>query len=40
MKRVCESKGATVCGSGIVNWMKKSREQQIVQVVDQLSSVF
>ena len=40
MKRACESKGATVCGSGIVNWMKKSREQQIVQVVDQLSSLF
>ena len=40
MKKACESKGATVCGSGIVNWMKKSREQQIVQVVDQLSGLF
>jgi flavodoxin len=40
MKRLCESKGATVCGSGIVNWMKKSREQQIVEVVDRLSSLF
>jgi flavodoxin len=40
MKRACESKGATVCGSGIVNWMKKRREQQIVEVVDRLSSLF
>jgi len=40
MKRLCESKGATVCGSGIVNWMKKRREQQIVEVVDRLSSLF
>jgi flavodoxin len=40
MKRACESKGATVYGSGIVNWMKKRREQQIVEVVDELSSLF
>jgi hypothetical protein len=40
MKRLCESKGATVCGSGIVNWMKKRREQQIVEVVDRLSGLF
>ena len=40
MKKACESKGATVCGSGIVNWMKKRREQQIVEVVDELSGLF
>jgi flavodoxin len=40
MTQACESKGATVCGSGIVNWMKKSREQQIVEVVDLLGSLF
>jgi len=40
MKRACESKGATVCGSGIVNWMKKRRDQQIVEVVDRLSGLF
>jgi len=40
MKRLCESKGATVRGSGIVNWMKKRREQQIVEVVDRLSRLF
>jgi NAD(P)H dehydrogenase (quinone) len=40
MTRLCESKGATVCGSGVVNWMKRSREQQIVEVVDRLSGLF
>jgi flavodoxin len=40
MKRLCEAKGAAVCGSGIVNWMKKRREQQIVEVVDRLSGLF
>jgi hypothetical protein len=40
MTGLCESKGATVCGSGIVNWMKKRREQQIVEVVDKLSGLF
>jgi hypothetical protein len=37
MTRLCGSKGATVCGSGIVNWSRKSRDQQISQVVDRLS---
>ena len=40
MKRICESKGATVWGSGIVNWSRKSRDQQIVEVVDRLSNLF
>ena len=40
MKRACVSKGATVCGSGIVNWMKSRRDQQIVEVVDRLSGLF
>jgi len=40
MKRICESKGATVCGSGIVNWMKSRRDQQITEVVDRLSGLF
>ena len=40
MKRLCQAKDAVVCGSGIVNWMKKRREQQIVAVVDQLSGLF
>lgn len=40
MKRLCAGKGTTVCGSGIVNWMRKSRGQQIVEVVDKLSCLF
>lgn len=40
MSRLCEAKGATVCGAGIVNWMNKRREQQIADVVDQLSGLF
>jgi len=30
-------KGATLCGTGIVNWSRRDREQQIEQVVDALS---
>jgi flavodoxin len=40
MTKLCKAKDATVCGSGIVNWMKKRREQQIVEVVDTLSCLF
>ena len=40
MTGICKSKGASVCGSGIVNWSKKRREQQIVEVVDHLSGLF
>jgi len=30
-------RGATLCGTGIINWSKRQREQQIEQVVDALS---
>jgi flavodoxin len=40
MTRWCQSKDAAVCGSGIVNWSKKRREKQIVEVVDRLSGLF
>lgn len=40
MEKACRSKGATICGSGVVNWMKPSREQQIAEVTDRLSEVF
>lgn len=40
MKKICESKGATVFGSGIINWSKSNREQKIVEVVDRLSGLF
>lgn len=39
MRRLCESKGATVCGSGIVNWMRSRRDQRIAGVVDRLSKL-
>jgi flavorubredoxin len=40
MKRICESKGAAVCGSGIVNWSRSRRDQQIAEVTDRLSRLF
>ena len=40
MRKLCEAKGATVRGTGIVNWMKKRREEQIVEVTDELSRLF
>jgi flavodoxin len=40
MRRLCESKGATVCGSGIVNWMRLHREERIAGVVDRLTKLF
>jgi flavodoxin len=40
MTRLCKAAGADVCGSGIVNWMKKEREQQIVDVTDNMSTLF
>ena len=40
MKKICESKGAAVCGSGIVNWSRARRDQQIIEVVDRLSRLF
>jgi len=40
MRKICESKGATVCGSGVVNWMSSRRDQQITEVTDRLSRLF
>ena len=40
MTRLCKAAGANVCGSGIVNWMKKEREQQIVEVTDRMGRLF
>ena len=39
MVEICQSKGAAVCGSGIVNWSRPGRKRQIVAVVDRLSSL-
>ncbi len=40
MKKICESKGAAVCGAEIVNWSNPSREKRITEVVEKLSKLF
>ena len=40
MKEICESKGATVCGSGNVGWPRLGRKRQVADVVDNLSRLF
>ena len=40
MIEICESKGATVCGSGSVGWSSLQRKRQISKVVDSLSALF
>jgi multimeric flavodoxin WrbA len=40
MKAVCESKGATVCGSGSVGWWSLGRKRQISEAMDSLSKAF
>lgn len=40
MKQICESKGATVCGSGSVGWLSLGRRQKIAKVVDGLANCF
>lgn len=37
IKKICESKGATIIATGVVNWKNKRREEKIVAVVDNLS---
>ena len=37
MREVCESKGATVCGSGSVSWFPLGRRRRIAEVVDNLT---
>lgn len=40
MKKIGESKGATICGTAVVNWSKPSREKQITETVEKLSKLF
>ena len=40
MEEMCESKGATVVGSGSVGWLSFGRKRQIAEAVDSLSSLF
>jgi len=40
MKKICEPKGAAVCGAAVINWSKRSREKRITEVVEKLSKLF
>ena len=40
MIEICESKGATVCGTGDVGWPRLRQTRQIAGVVDCLSRLF
>ena len=40
MKEICESKGATICGSGSVGWLRLGRKRKIADVVDNLANCF
>jgi hypothetical protein len=40
MKTALEARGASYCGSGIVNWGRPGRDKQIAEVVDRLSKLF
>ena len=36
MRKLCESKGATVCGSGVVNWVGYRRAKTTARAIDRL----
>ncbi|MDO9536475.1 MAG: flavodoxin [Bacillota bacterium] len=38
MKKICESKGAAVCGTEIVVWSKSQRDHNISRCIESLSS--
>jgi flavodoxin len=40
MKKICQSKGAEVCGTEIVIWSNAQRDQKIANAIDTLSSLF
>ena len=40
MRKLCEAKGATVLGSGVVNWAKSRREKTTTRAIDRLSGLF
>lgn len=39
MKKLCESKGGDVCGSGIIVW-NKGREKQITKIAEEMCKLF
>jgi NAD(P)H dehydrogenase (quinone) len=40
MTKLCESKGGSVAGTGVVFWKSKNRDHEIDSLVQQLSSLF
>jgi len=40
MRKLCQSKGASVVGSGVVNWAKFRRDKTTTRAVDRLSGLF
>ena len=40
IRKICESKGAIISCTGIVNWMIPQRAKKILNVVDDMSSMF
>lgn len=40
MKKICESKDAIICGTGIIVWKNKKREQNINNMINKLSKLF
>ena len=40
LKEICECKGGTVCGTGVVNRMSTHREKNITNMVEKLSGLF
>lgn len=40
MKKICQSKGASICATGVVNWAKARRDKTMAEAVAQLSKAF
>ena len=40
MEKICQSKGASICATGVVKWAKSRREKTMIAAVDRLSKAF
>jgi NAD(P)H dehydrogenase (quinone) len=40
MRKLCQARGATIAGSGIVNWAKSRRDRTTASAVDRLTGSF
>jgi hypothetical protein len=40
MEKICKSKDGEVCGSEMVIWSSKRRDQKITEVIEKLSKLF